>query len=284
MLVALGAGCVLLTAFVLWERHCTAPMLPFGIFRARNFSVGNLSTFNLYASLNITIFIVVVFLQQVGGYSALAAGLATLPISILMFFFASRVGALADHFGPRLFMGCGPLITAAGLLLLLRIGATPSYVGDLLPGMIVLGVGLTLTVAPLTATVLSGAPPEHSGLASGVNNAVARVSGLIAIAAIGAVIATHFSSQVQQNLAHPHTTPVYRAAVDHAASETLQTRVPAGFVGEQRPQVKQTLEDASVNSLHLSLVVAAILAVISGALSLIGIRNPPRDRSSDPPS
>lgn len=281
VLLALGAGCVLLTAFVYWERHCSAPMLPFGIFRARNFSVGNLATFSLYAALNITIFIVIVFLQQVGGYTPLAAGLAMLPTSILMFLFSRRVGALSDHLGPRLFMGCGPLIAAVGLLLLLRIGATPSYAGDVLPGMVVLGVGLTLTVAPLTATVLSGAPPEHSGLASGVNNAVARVSGLIAIAAIGAVIASHFSSQVQQNLAHPHATPVYTHAVNHAASATLQTRVPPGFTGAQRPEVKQTLQDASVNSLHLSLIIAAILALISGVLSLLGIRNPrPAERSS----
>ncbi len=282
VLVALIAGCLLLVAFVAWERRCQAPMLPFGIFRSRNFGVGNLATFSLYAALNITTFFLVVFLQQVAGYGPLVAGLSLLPTSILMFLLASRFGALADRFGPRLFMGLGPLLTAAGLLLLLRIGAKPAYMSDVLPGVTLLALGLATTVAPLTATVLAAAPAAHSGLASGVNNAVARVAGLIAIAAVGAVVATHFSSQVRSGLAHPHATPSYAAAVDHAASATFQLHVPAGFAKTQQAQVRRTLQHASVNSFRLAMVTAAILAAISGILSLIGIRNPAVARRARP--
>jgi EmrB/QacA subfamily drug resistance transporter len=275
VLVALIAGCLLLVAFVAWERRREAPMLPFGIFRSRNFSVGNLATFSLYAALNITTFFLVVFLQQVAGYSPLVAGLSLLPTSILMFLLASRFGALADRFGPRLFMGVGPLLTAAGLLLLLRIGAKPGYASDVLPGVTLLALGLATTVAPLTATVLAAAPAAHSGLASGVNNAVARVAGLIAIAAVGAVVATHFSGQVRQGLARPDAMPSRAAAVNAAASATFVVHVPAGFPKTQQPHVRQILRHASVDSFRLAMAIAAILAAISGILSLIGIRNPP---------
>jgi len=274
VLATLIAGCVLLVIFVLWERRCQAPMLPLGIFRSRNFAVGNLATFSLYAALNIATFFLVVFLQQVAGYTPLVAGLSMLPTSILMFLFAKRMGALADRYGPRLFMGFGPLVTGIGFLLLSRLGANPSYVADILPGVIVLGAGLTVTVAPLTAAVLSAAPAAHSGLASGVNNAVARIAGLIAIAAVGAVVATHFSAQVHQDLARPQAQPAYRAAVDRASSAALQTHPPAGFGAAQRPRVHRALEHASVDAFRLSMLIAAILAVLSGALSLIGIRNP----------
>jgi EmrB/QacA subfamily drug resistance transporter len=275
VLVALIAGCLILVAFIAWERHCQAPMLPFGIFRSRNFSVGNLATFSLYAALNITTFFLVVFLQQVGGYSPLVAGLSLLPTSILMFLLASRFGALADRFGPRLFMGIGPLLTAAGLLLLLRIDARPAYVPDVLPGVTLLALGLAATVAPLTATVLGAAPATHSGLASGVNNAVARVAGLIAIAAVGAVVATHFSGEVQHGLARQGATPSRAVAVHAAASATFVVHVPAGFTRTQQAHVRQTLQQASVNSFRLALTIAAVLAAISGIVSLIGIRKPP---------
>ncbi|HEX3804299.1 MAG TPA: MFS transporter [Solirubrobacteraceae bacterium] len=285
VLATLSAGCLLLIIFLIRERRCPAPMLPAAIFRSRNFSVGNLATFSLYAALNVVIFFLVVFLQQVDGYSPVAAGLATLPTSIFMFFLARRFGALADKFGPRLFMGVGPLITAVGLLLLLRIGTHPDYASDVLPGVVVLALGLAMTVAPLTATILSSVPAAHSGLASGINNAVARLAGLIAIAAVGAVVATHFSADVARGLARPHATPAYNAAARKASAATLQTHPPPGFTQAQQPYVRQTLESASVDTFHLAIVIAAILAVMAGILSLVGIRNPrAKPRSPDAPA
>ncbi len=182
-------GVLLLVAFVAWERRCSAPMLPISMFRSRNFAIGNLATFLFYGSLNVITFFVVVFLQQVAGYSPIAAGLSLLPLSILTFLLAKRFGALSDRYGPRLFMGFGPIVAGAGMLLLLNMGANPKYVTDMLPGVILFGLGLALTVAPLTAAVLAAAGSEHSGVASGINNAVARLAGLIAIAVVGAVVA-----------------------------------------------------------------------------------------------
>jgi EmrB/QacA subfamily drug resistance transporter len=282
VLGAMAAGCLLLLSFGWWETRCADPMLPFGIFRARNFAVGNVSTFLLYGGLSVSLFFVVVFLQQVGGYRPLVAGLSTLPMSILMFALARRFGALADRHGPQLYMGVGPIVTGAGLLLLLRVGTHPSYLADVLPGVVLLGLGLSITVAPLTATVLSAAPSAHSGIASGVNNAISRVAGLVMIAGVGAVVATHFSSKVTHALQHHGPASGTSAAVIRAAGATLQVHVPAGFPAAAHAHVHAVLASASVSAFHLAMVLAAALAIVAGALSLIGISNPAR--SGEPSS
>ena len=143
----------------------------------------------LYAGLAILFFFLFIFLQEVAGYSALKAGLTTVPSTLIMFVLSSRMGALADRFGPRLFMTAGPLISAAGILLFLRAGIETSFVYDLLPALIVFSLGLAVMVAPLTATVLADADESDAGIASAINNAIARVAGLVGISAIGAVVA-----------------------------------------------------------------------------------------------
>jgi predicted MFS family arabinose efflux permease len=135
-------------------------------------------------------FFLVIFLQQVAGFSALEAGLSTLPTTLVMFAFSRRVGALADRHGPRLFMGVGPLVAAVGILLLLRTGLDTSYVREVLPALTVFAAGLTLTVAPLTAAVLAGADERHAGIASATNNAVARVAGLVGVSVVGVLVAS----------------------------------------------------------------------------------------------
>ena len=162
-------------------------MLPLGLFRRRNFAVGNLQTLAMYGGLSITFFFLVLFLQQVAGYDALQAGIATLPTTLVMFGLSKRFGALADRLGPRLFMGGGPLVAAAGLAWFVRMPAQVDYAVDVLPGLLVFSLGLAMTVAPLTMTVLADADEHNAGIASGINNAVARVAGLLAIAALGAV-------------------------------------------------------------------------------------------------
>ncbi len=269
-------GCALLAVFVWWEQRSAAPMLPFSMFATRNFSVGNLATICLYGALNVTTFFLVVFLQQVGGYTALAAGLSLLPLSIIVFLLARRFGALADRLGPRLFMGIGPLITAAGLLWLLRMGAHPDYLADVFPSAVLFGLGLAVTVAPLTAAVLAAADSAHAGVAAGINNAAARVAGLLAIAVVGAVIAGEFGSHVHSALDHAGSSPGYRAAVKHAAGSVLSTHAPTYFSGATRAQVHRTLRSASVSAFHTSILLAAILALVSGVLSLLGIDNPRR--------
>jgi len=171
-------------------------MLPLGLFRRRNFSVGNAETLAMYAGLSILFFFLVLFLQQVAGYSALASGLTTLPVKLVMFVLSRRFGALADRLGPRLFMGGGPLVAAGGILLLLRTGREVDFVTDLLPGLLVFSLGLAMTVAPLTATVLADVDEHDAGIASAVNNAVARVAGLIGISATGVVVANALPADV----------------------------------------------------------------------------------------
>lgn len=187
---ALAAGLLLLVAFVLHERRASDPMVPLGLFRRRNFAAANLETLAVYAGLSASSFVLVIYLQQVAGWSPLEAGLAGLPVTILLFVLSRRFGALAGRLGPRSFMGAGPLVASAGLLLLVRLGNEVSYPADVLPAMVLFGVGLALTVAPLTATVMEDAAGGTSGAASGVNNAVARVGGMLGIALVGVVAAS----------------------------------------------------------------------------------------------
>ena len=192
----LVAGAVLLTAFVLWERHTSDPMLPLGLFRRRNFTVANVETLLVYAGLSSLFFFLTIFLQQVAGWSPLESGLAGLPVTVLLFVLSRFTGRLSARFGPRLFMGGGPLVAAVGVLLLTRLDSDVSYVSDVLPAMVVFGLGLSITVAPLTTTVMSDAHRGDSGIASGVNNAVARVAGLLGIAVVGVAVANRSGAEL----------------------------------------------------------------------------------------
>jgi EmrB/QacA subfamily drug resistance transporter len=189
ILLPLVGGAAALALFFAWERRAPDPMLQLALFRRHNFSIGNLETLAMYAGLGILFFFLIIFLQQVAGFSALESGLATAPVTLVMFAFSRRFGALADRLGPRLFMGAGPLVAAAGVLLLLRTGLETSYLTDVLPAMLVFALGLTLTVAPLTATVLADADEGDAGIASAVNNTVARVAGLIGVSVVGVIVA-----------------------------------------------------------------------------------------------
>jgi EmrB/QacA subfamily drug resistance transporter len=179
-LVGLGAG----AAFVWVEHRSDHPMLPLGLFRSRLFAASNGMTLLVYAALGAVTFFLVLQLQTVTGYGPLAAGLATLPITVLLLLFSSRAGALSTRIGPRVPMSLGPAICAVGTLLLAGVGREASYWLDVFPGVTVFAVGLTLLVAPLTATVLAAAPDRYAGIASGVSNAVARSGALLAVAAI----------------------------------------------------------------------------------------------------
>ena len=183
------AGLAVFAAFLLWERRAHDPMLPLGLFSRGNFAWGNVETFLMYGGLGVMFFLLVLFLQQVAGWDALEAGLAVLPLTIVMFALSRRFGALADRLGPRLFMGAGPLIASLGMaLLVLLMDEDPAYVSQVLPGVAVFALGLSVTVAPLTAAILADADEQNAGIASGTNNAVARVAGLLATASVGAVI------------------------------------------------------------------------------------------------
>ena len=182
--IAAVVGIVSLIGFVVVEERRSNPMLPLDIFRSRQFTSANLVTFVVYGALGGVFFLFVAFLQVSLGYSPIAAGAASLPITALMLALSARSGALAQRIGPRLQLTVGPLLIAAGMVLMSRIGVGDSYVSGVLPSMIVFGLGLACTVAPITATAMAAADARHSGLASGVNNAVSRTAQLVAVAAL----------------------------------------------------------------------------------------------------
>ena len=181
----LVGGLALLAAFVVYELHAPMPMLPLRLFRLRNFSVTNVETLAVYGALSGLSVFLTLFLLTFSGYSALRAGVALLPITVVMFFLSPRTGKLAMQYGPRLFMAAGPIIAGGAVLAYARLPQHPDYVVDILPALLVFAVGLSLTVAPLTTTVLSDASAGDAGVASGVNNAVARIAGLLAVAVLG---------------------------------------------------------------------------------------------------
>lgn len=181
-------GLAVLIGFVLFEARSRHPMLPLELFRVRNFSVGNLATFSIYGGLAIATFIIVIFLQQVSGYSAFRAGLALLPTTIVMFLLSPRFGGLASRFGSRWFMAAGPIVASVGFLFMLRVQEHVHYLTQLFPGILLFAIGLSITVAPLTAAVLGDVDTRHAGMASAVNNAVARVAGLITVAIVGVIV------------------------------------------------------------------------------------------------
>jgi EmrB/QacA subfamily drug resistance transporter len=179
----------LLFALFLWRQHSSPePMMPLWLFRIRNFGWGNLATLFIYAALALNGFVVGVYLQEGAGLSATAAGLASLPMTILMILVSSHAGAWAGRFGPRIFMTVGPLLMAAGALLLLTVGTSFDYWWQVLPAMIVMGLGLSLTVAPLTSAILGAIDESRSGIASAVNNAVSRVAGLLVVAMLSTIV------------------------------------------------------------------------------------------------
>jgi EmrB/QacA subfamily drug resistance transporter len=232
VLAMLIAGVAGLIAFVIVERRSPAPMLPLAFFRERQFTVTNVVTFLVYAALGGLLFLLPVELQVVDHYTPLESGVALLPLTVIMLLLSARSAQLASRIGPRLQMSVGPLVIGAGLALLARSTTDSSYVSGVLPAMVVFGLGLAATVAPLTATALSAVSDEHAGVASAVNNDVARVGGLIAVAVLPALAGISGSSYL------------------HSAE------LAGGF------------RSASL--------IAGSWCVIGGAVSAIGIRNPPQ--------
>ena len=182
VLAAATVGVLGLVGFPIWERRAAHPMLPLEIFSSRQFTAANLVTFVVYAALGGVFFLLVVVLQTSLGYSPVAAGAASLPVTAIMLALSSSSGALASRIGPRIPLTVGPLLIAGGMLLMTRIAPGQGYVDTVLPAVIVFGLGLAATVAPVTATALAAADPRHAGAASGVNNAVARTAQLLAVA------------------------------------------------------------------------------------------------------
>ena len=273
---SLAGGAALLAAFLGYERRAAEPMLPLELFARRNFAVGNLETLAFYAGFSIVFFYLVIFLQQVAAYSALEAGLVTIPVAAVVLLIASRLGALADRLGPRLFMGAGPLVSAAGIALLAFVDEGATFARDLLPGLTVFSLGLAMTVAPLTATVLADADEHNAGVASGVNNAIARVAGLVGVAAIGVLVAARFGAALDGAVDPSALSEAARAALEDARADPLALPDLGAVPAAERDTVAAAVEGASVDAFRFGMAAAAVLVAAGGLLGLLGIRNPRR--------
>jgi len=279
--VPLAAGLACAALFVAHEARARHPMLDLALFRIRNFAVANLTTLAAYAGLIGGLFFVGLYLQQVIGYSPLQAGLATTPISLLLFALSPRFGRIASGTGPRLPMTLGPLVGGAGLILMLRVDPDSSYAADVLPAVLVFGLGLSATVAPLTATVLDSVAGNRVGIASGVSNGVSRVAGLLAIAVLGAVISAHFGSALDDDLGPRPLAPAAAEAVEEAKAQPLAVPEEGGLPPGEAERVRSAAAAASTSAFHLGALLAGLLMIAGGLAAWFGIepRHPPPSRS-----
>jgi EmrB/QacA subfamily drug resistance transporter len=274
--VPMIAGIACFALFVVREARARHPMLDLALFRIRNFWVANLTTLSAYAGLIGGLFFVGLFLQQVGGYSPVEAGLATTPISLILFFLSPRWGKLASGTGPRLPMCGGPIVGGIGLILLLRVNADADYLTEVLPAILIFGLGLSATVAPLTATVLDSVEERHVGIASGVNNGVSRVAGLLAIAVLGAVISASFGSTLDANLGNRPLGPRASHAITEAKKQPLAVPETGKLPPAAATRVRTASSDASTSAFHLGVLIAGLLMIAGGIVAGFGIENPKR--------
>ncbi|HSD25432.1 MAG TPA: MFS transporter [Solirubrobacterales bacterium] len=283
VLISLIGGAVLFASFLLWESRYRHSMLDLGLFRIRNFAVTNLETLIVYSGLIGAFFFVTLFLQQTAGYSPLAAGFATTPTSVALFFLSPVFGRIATSTGPRAPMCVGPIVGGIGLLLLTRVGSDPNYVTDVLPGVVVFGLGLSATVAPLTATALNSVAEHRVGVASGINNAVARIAGVLAIAIFGALIAGKFGSTVDSRLGDANLSPQADRAISKAKDNPLQPPSTNGVPPAEATEVRSATVAGAEDGFHVALMVAGTLMIVGGVVAGAFLRNPPRETAYDSP-
>jgi EmrB/QacA subfamily drug resistance transporter len=280
---SLIAGVAIFAFFLVWESRFRHAMLDLKLFKVRNFAITNIETLVVYAGLIGAFFFITLFLQQTAGYSPIAAGLATTPVSLILFVLSPRFGKIATGIGPRVPMSLGPIVGGVGLLLLMRVSADPNYLTEVLPAILVFGIGLSATVAPLTATALNSVEERHVGIASGINNGVSRVAGLLAIAVLGALIAGQFTSTIDSNLSGKQLSPQAQQAVNKAKDKPLGTADTADLAAVEATTVDRAVTDASAKSFHLGVGAGGLLMIVGGIIAGIGLRNPKRETEYEAP-
>jgi EmrB/QacA subfamily drug resistance transporter len=260
-----GGGVAALVALVLVERSTADPMLPLELFASRAFTLANVLTLLLYAALNVVFWLAPLQLIQVQRYSATAAGASLLPFSLLMLLLSRWSGGLADRVGSRLPLTIGPIVAAGGLLLFTRLGSGGSYWTTVFPAIAVLGLGMAGVVAPLTTTVMSAAPAQHAGVASGVNNAVSRIAGLIAVAVFGLVLVRAFDARAERALDRLNLPAASRAAIERELPKLAGAELDAGIADGQRRAAKDAIDRSFTWAFALIMIVAAAVAGAAAA-------------------
>jgi len=272
VILALVIGVVVLAAFILVETRKRHPMLPLSLFRSRNFSGANLLTLFLYAALAGTLFFLPLNLIQVQGYTATAAGAASLPFILIMFVLSRWSGGLVKRYGSRLPLVIGPVIATVGFVLFMRPGVGDSYWKSFLPAVVVLGFGMAISVAPLTTTVMNSVKESHAGIASGVNNAVSRTAGLLAIAVLGLVMFQAFNRCLDRRLDQMAVSAEIRQALNGQRIRLAAAEIPSGVNEDMRVALKQAVDECFVAGFRRIMLMGAVLALASSLIAWLIIR------------
>ena len=282
VLAALFVGLSAAAAFVVVELRARFPMLPLNLFRSRNFVGANLLTLLLYAALGGSLFFFPLNLIQVQGYSASAAGAALLPFILIMFVFSRWAGALVDRIGSKLPLIVGPVIAAVGFGLFALPGIDADYWSGYLPAVVILGIGMTVTVAPLTTTVMNSVDVDLSGVASGVNNAVSRTAALLAIAIFGMVMALAFETTLHERLQHAGVSAETSAQLNAQRSKLAAAALPPGLDASTEAMLRGAVQLSFVSGFRWIMLLSAMLALGSALAAWVSIEGEPRPAQRKP--
>jgi len=276
----MGCGVASLAGLVVVERRVPGPMLPLGLFQSRTFTLANLLTLFLYGALMTAFWLVPLNLIQVQHYSAAAAGAALLPFPVLMFVLSRWSGGLVARVGSRLPLTIGPIVAAMGLALYARAGIGGSYWTTFFPAVVVLGLGMAIVVAPLTTTAMTAVEAEHAGVASGVNNAVARVAGLIAVAVFGIMLVRSFDARASAALDRLQLPPSARTAIDRELSKLAGAEVDAVIDVPQQVAARRAIDESFVAAFSVVMIAAAVVALAAAASGALIRPGPPSEEAT----